>query len=135
MLDDEEHFYIRSDFCFTRIQIRSSTILPIIPLWKPPIEPPPESSGMHVTECIEGPRLADCSSDVIRELCPIGVECFLAQLLDIGIFHSDPHPGNLLVSDNMLVLLDFGLVAEMNDFNLQHHATAPVVFSFRIKDA
>merc|ERR1712217_503709 len=59
-------------------------------------------------------------------MCPIGVECFLSQLLDLGIFHSDPHPGNLLVSQGRLVLLDFGLVAEIQDLNIQSHATACV---------
>jgi predicted unusual protein kinase regulating ubiquinone biosynthesis (AarF/ABC1/UbiB family) len=37
-------------------------------------------------------------------------QCFLTQLLDIGFFHCDPHPGNLLVTPaGQLVLLDFGL--------------------------
>jgi aarF domain-containing kinase len=81
-----------------------------------------------VTEWIDGPRMADCSPEVVKALCPVGIECFLAQLLDLGIFHSDPHPGNLLVSQDMLVLIDFGLVAEIEDlkFNLHHHATACV---------
>lgn len=81
-----------------------------------------------VTEWIDGPRLADCPPDVVKSMCPVGVECFLAQLLDLGIFHSDPHPGNLLVSRGRLVLLDFGLVAEIDDakFNLRNHATACV---------
>jgi len=80
-----------------------------------------------VSEWVNGPRLADCSADVVRKLCPVGVECFMAQLLDLGLFHSDPHPGNLLVSDDgLLVLLDFGLVAEIDDINLHRHATAVV---------
>ena len=49
-----------------------------------------------VSEWVHGPRLADCSPAVVRSLCSVGVECFLAQLLDIGLFHSDPHPGNLM---------------------------------------
>jgi predicted unusual protein kinase regulating ubiquinone biosynthesis (AarF/ABC1/UbiB family) len=45
------------------------------------------------TEWIDGVKLADSSSATIRKLIPIGVELFLTQLLDIGAFHSDPHPG------------------------------------------
>jgi len=87
-----------------------------------------EFSRQHVlvSEWVEGPRLSDCSPEVIRSLCPVGVECFLAQLLELGLFHSDPHPGNLLVSQGRLVLLDFGLVAEIEDLNLHRHATAIV---------
>eukprot|EP00440_Ansanella_granifera_P060546 gb/GFBE01065622.1/.p1 GENE.gb/GFBE01065622.1/~~gb/GFBE01065622.1/.p1 ORF type:complete len:555 (+),score=115.17 gb/GFBE01065622.1/:1-1665(+) len=78
------------------------------------------------TEWVDGPRLADCSREVIRTLVPVGVECFLAQLLDMGVFHSDPHPGNLLVSRGRLVLIDFGLVAEIGQLSMKSMATATV---------
>ena len=66
------------------------------------------------TEWIEGEKLADSSKETIRELIPIGVELFLTQLLDMGAFHSDPHPGNLLVTEEgTLCLIDFGLCAEV----------------------
>lgn len=83
-----------------------------------------------VTEWIEGPRLADCAPDVVRSLVPIGVECFLVQMMDMGKFHSDPHPGNLLVSGQgtgqQLVLLDFGLVAELPTPSREQLALATV---------
>merc|ERR550532_3940732 len=67
-----------------------------------------------VTEWIEGEKLAESSNDVINTLTPVGVECFLAQLLDTGRFHADPHPGNLLVTKTgRLALIDFGLCAEV----------------------
>eukprot|EP00928_Gymnodinium_smaydae_P016411 TRINITY_DN16155_c0_g1_i1.p1 TRINITY_DN16155_c0_g1~~TRINITY_DN16155_c0_g1_i1.p1 ORF type:complete len:637 (-),score=131.96 TRINITY_DN16155_c0_g1_i1:535-2445(-) len=78
------------------------------------------------TQWIDGKRLADCPPAVVRELVPVGVECFLAQLLDMGVFHSDPHPGNLLVSDGRLVLLDFGLVARIGGLSMERMATATV---------
>lgn len=66
------------------------------------------------TEWIDGVKLADAPSNVIHSLIPSGIELFLTQLLDIGLFHSDPHPGNLYVTkDNQLCLLDFGLCAEV----------------------
>ena len=41
----------------------------------------------------------------------LGIECSLSQLLDPGIMHADPHPGNLVLTpDNRLVYLDFGLL-------------------------
>ena len=62
-----------------------------------------------VTEWIEGCKLAASPASVINRLIPVGVECFLIQLLDTGFFHADPHPGNLLVTtDGRLALIDFG---------------------------
>ena len=72
---------------------------------------------MLVTEWIEGEQLAKSPPEVINRLIPTGVGCFLAQLLDVGFFHGDPHPGNLLVDrDGRLVLIDFGLCAEIEAF-------------------
>merc|ERR1711992_255250 len=67
-----------------------------------------------VTEWIEGPQLAKSSPEVIQRLTPVGIECFLTQLLETGFFHADPHPGNLLVTpDGKLALIDFGLMADV----------------------
>merc|ERR1719353_207706 len=74
-----------------------------------------------VTEWVDGVKLSECSTDEVRELSAIGQECFLVQLLDKGLFHGDPHPGNLLKLTDpalrergyQLTLLDFGLVAEV----------------------
>lgn len=79
-----------------------------------------------VTEWVEGPRLADCEPEVVRKLVPVGVECFLAQLLEMGVFHSDPHPGNMLVNDGRLVLIDFGLVANIGKISMDSIALACV---------
>lgn len=67
-----------------------------------------------VTEWIPGEKLAASPPSTINRLIPAGLECFLLQLLETGLFHADPHPGNLLVTkDGRLALIDFGLVAEV----------------------
>merc|ERR1719195_2178537 len=67
-----------------------------------------------VTEWIEGAQLAKSPPEVINQLIPVGVECFLIQLLETGFFHADPHPGNLLVTpEGRLALIDFGLMADV----------------------
>jgi serine/threonine protein kinase len=64
---------------------------------------------------VDGEQLAKSPASVINRLTPVGVECFLAQLLEIGYFHADPHPGNLLVTpQGKLALIDFGLCAKVN---------------------
>lgn len=41
--------------------------------------------------------------------------CFAKQFLDSGKFHADPHSGNVFVQeDGTLVLLDFGMVSEID---------------------
>ena len=67
-------------------------------------------------EWVEGVKLADAEKEVLRKLIPVGVELFLTQLLDMGKFHADPHPGNLYVTrDGTLCLLDFGLCADIDE--------------------
>ena len=42
------------------------------------------------------------------------VEAYIQMMLVDGLFHADPHPGNLLVTDDgRLVLLDFGMVVRV----------------------
>jgi predicted unusual protein kinase regulating ubiquinone biosynthesis (AarF/ABC1/UbiB family) len=43
------------------------------------------------------------------------VQVFCQQIFVDGIYHADPHPGNMLVGDGgELILLDFGAVAELS---------------------
>lgn len=42
------------------------------------------------------------------------MESSLVQLLETGVMHADPHPGNLLFTkDGNLTYLDFGLICHM----------------------
>ena len=38
-----------------------------------------------VSEWIDGTKLSDCPKDEIRELIGVGQECFLVQLLQVGL--------------------------------------------------
>ncbi|KAG4144844.1 hypothetical protein ERO13_D05G064700v2 [Gossypium hirsutum] len=49
-----------------------------------------------------------------RELIDQGVYCSLRQLLDVGFFHADPHPGNLFATNSgFLAYLDFGMMGDI----------------------
>ncbi|CAE7524166.1 unnamed protein product [Symbiodinium natans] len=71
-----------------------------------------------LSKWVNGVKLSTLPAQEIRELISVGQEVFLTQLLDIGFFHGDPHPGNLLKitegpDAGKLCLLDFGLVAQV----------------------
>lgn len=43
-----------------------------------------------------------------------GLYCSLRQLLEVGFFHADPHPGNLVAtSDGSLAYFDFGMMGDI----------------------
>ncbi len=72
-----------------------------------------------VEERIFGARLSSLSpADVEAHGYQLGrtlLDSFLTQLFQIGVFHVDPHPGNVLVlGQESLALLDFGSVGRLS---------------------
>ena len=66
---------------------------------------------------MDGVRLTDASQSEVNRLVNIGLTCYLMQLLETGFFHADPHPGNMLrTDDGKLCVLDFGLMSELEDY-------------------
>jgi predicted unusual protein kinase regulating ubiquinone biosynthesis (AarF/ABC1/UbiB family) len=50
-----------------------------------------------------------------KQLAETLIETYARMMLRDGVFHADPHPGNLLVADDgVLVLLDFGMVIDVD---------------------
>ncbi|XP_008781808.2 uncharacterized protein slr1919 [Phoenix dactylifera] len=70
-------------------------------------------------EWIDGIKLTDV--DRINEAClnrkqliDQGLYCSLRQLLEEGFFHADPHPGNLVATnDGSLAYFDFGMMGDI----------------------
>jgi len=59
-----------------------------------------------------------------RELAKRVADTFLFQIFERGIFHADPHPGNILVDERgRLGLVDFGMVGRL-DADLKNHLAA-----------
>jgi ubiquinone biosynthesis protein len=51
-----------------------------------------------------------------EEVAMIGLRSFSRQLMQAGIFHADPHPGNTIVMrDGKVGLVDFGIVGYLDD--------------------
>ena len=52
----------------------------------------------------------------LRQLAKIGADSFLRQVFEYGLFHADPHPGNIYVlPDNVICMFDFGMVGRLDD--------------------
>ena len=72
------------------------------------------TSCLLTTEWVDGTRLdLDASPDVPR-LCGVAINAYLTMLLDTGVLHCDPHPGNLLrTTDGKLCILDWGMTLDV----------------------
>ncbi|ADQ45974.1 ABC-1 domain-containing protein [Caldicellulosiruptor kronotskyensis 2002] len=43
------------------------------------------------------------------------VNLYLSQIFELGVFHADPHPGNILITDNHdIAFVDFGMVGYLS---------------------
>ncbi|XP_010277189.1 PREDICTED: uncharacterized protein LOC104611710 isoform X2 [Nelumbo nucifera] len=70
-------------------------------------------------EWIDGIKLTD--TDRLKKAClnrkeliDMGLYCSLRQVLEVGFFHADPHPGNLVATvDGSLAYFDFGMMGEI----------------------
>lgn len=76
-----------------------------------------------VMEWIDGIRCTDVeglknSGIDLDEFIRVGVVSGLRQLLEFGLFHGDPHPGNIFaMRDGRIAYVDFGNVAELSQAN------------------
>ena len=52
------------------------------------------------TEWIDGTRLDRSEEDDVARLCGVALNAYLVMLLETGILHCDPHPGNLLRTED-----------------------------------
>ena len=50
------------------------------------------------------------------QMVQLGLKCSVDQLMTTGLFHADPHRGNLLkTADGQLAFLDFGMMADIDE--------------------
>ncbi|CAN6583521.1 unnamed protein product [Malus baccata var. baccata] len=83
------------------------------------------SSRVLVMEWIDGIRctnpqaIKEAGIDV-NGFLTVGVSAALRQLLEFGLFHGDPHPGNVFaMRDGRIAYVDFGNVAVLSQQNKQ----------------
>ncbi len=74
-----------------------------------------------VMEKVEGVRIDDINSIKekgldIEGILNIVIDMYFKQIFDHGFFHGDPHPGNILVTDDARVaLVDFGITGKIDE--------------------
>ncbi|EKX49226.1 hypothetical protein GUITHDRAFT_175426 [Guillardia theta CCMP2712] len=69
-----------------------------------------------ITEWVNGQRLDRAQGGDIGKLCALALNAYLTMMLDTGLLHCDPHPGNLLRTDGgKLCILDWGLVTVVEE--------------------
>ncbi len=74
-----------------------------------------------VMEKVEGVRIDDINSIKekgldIEGILNIVIDMYFKQIFDHGFFHGDPHPGNILVTDDACVaLVDFGITGKIDE--------------------
>lgn len=86
----------------------------------PDVYPEWSTANVLVMEWVDGVRLTSLE-DLERlgvsrkETAQRLIQIFLPQWLEPGIFHADPHPGNLLLAnDGKIILLDFGMIGNIS---------------------
>lgn len=101
--------------CENGLKIREQMkVLPMVVI--PDNFPEYTSRRVHVAEWIDGEKLSSSKADDVGALVNLGVITYLTQLLDFGFFHADPHPGNMMrTNDGKLAILDFGLMTEVTE--------------------
>ena len=96
-----ENFKDRKDVAFPRVVEELTTSRVLTTYWE---------EGIRIGDL---PRL-DAANIDRRKLAELVVEAYCQQIFVDGIYHADPHPGNVLVRKGpSVVFLDFGAVAEV----------------------
>jgi predicted unusual protein kinase regulating ubiquinone biosynthesis (AarF/ABC1/UbiB family) len=68
-----------------------------------------------IMERIDGIKITELKGNVAKsKAIKVLIDCFVKQILDFGIMHGDPHPGNIAFNKDTLILYDFGLVIDVS---------------------
>lgn len=73
--------------------------------------------GVRVDEISTTETLADKNVEIARN----GAMIYMKQAFEYGLFHGDPHPGNIRVmNDASICLLDYGMVGRIDETQREH---------------
>jgi ubiquinone biosynthesis protein len=94
------------------------------------------SSTVLTLDYVEGTKVSEVTAEGGFDLEKVArniIEAAFRQLFEDGLFHGDPHPGNLLVlPGNRIALLDFGLVGRLT--RVQQEALVTLIVAVALRD-
>ena len=105
----------------------------------PAIHWPATCERVLTMEYLDGVKVSAVGTDQAPGLDPVvvaarGADFVFRQILVHGLFHADPHPGNILVMpDNVVAFIDFGIVGRVN--RKLRHQLAQVILAVCKRDA
>lgn len=82
----------------------------------PRVYPELTTEAVLTMSFVDGYRIADCNGRSPApfsgpEVAANGARIFMKQAFELGMFHGDPHPGNIrILPDGSICLLDYGMV-------------------------
>jgi len=136
-INKELDFFIEaSNAIQLRNNFRNSEILII-----PEVHAGLSSKRVLVLEKIEGVRIDDFAGiermgHDRKDIARTGAGAFFKMVFQDGLFHADPHPGNIFVlSDGRLGLVDFGIMGRVTEENMEHFASVLVALAGHDYDA
>jgi ubiquinone biosynthesis protein len=110
-------------------------------LYIPEVHADLSSKRVLVLERIDGVRIDDYAGIERmgfdrRDIALKGAGGFFKMVLQDGLFHADPHPGNIFVlADGRLGLVDFGIMGRVTEENMEHFASVLVALAGHDYDA
>ncbi|HZR96395.1 MAG TPA: AarF/UbiB family protein [Gaiellaceae bacterium] len=122
-LADELEVHLRQELDFVEEAHNTELIARLVERYErivvPQVIRPYVTERVLVLEHIEGAKVeADhgLAPDLAAELAREFFGAYVAQVVVEGVYHADPHPGNVLLTpDGRLALLDFGLLGRLDD--------------------
>jgi ubiquinone biosynthesis protein len=94
------------------------------------------SATVLTLDYVEGTKVSEVTAEGgfdVERVARNVIEAAFRQLFEDGLFHGDPHPGNILVlPGNRIALLDFGLVGRLS--RVQQEALVTLIVAVALRD-
>lgn len=99
----------------------------------PKVYPELSTSKVITMEYVPSKKIGKLEGVDRSFLASVLMECFIKQIIEHGIIHADPHPGNIgITSDGKLVLYDFGQVTRLDESFVKN--VKPLLFAVYERD-